>query len=843
MSVRLLSSLLAGLLLGGGAPLRAQGGQLPFTVLGPEQGLPSGGILSMVQDRDGFLWMGTENGLLRWDGRQVRRWGMAEGLTSAFVNGLHASPDGSLWVAGLHGLVRLREGRCEAAHFTPAVPGQVVSTIAPDAQGRLWAFSGHKVFRQTDGLDFQELATTPEPNVYALLANRRGAMLMAGGSGVHVIEPDGRIRSWGPEAGLPAGGVTFAAEDGQGRLWAGGARSLLVLPKGATRFQDRSGLLTASLSPIGAPLVDGDGSLWLPTVDGLVHLVGERAERLGPDEGLPFTWVRTLMRDREGTLWVLGASLAKLQGQGRIRNFSMGRRAMGEMVWWSMRRRDGTQVVGTDDGAAVLTPRGLVRIPGTEGIRIKSIAEDGEGILWMVSTRGPTLWLRPGRKQAEVAQLGPLGFPANVIWADPRGGIWMGGAAQGILRWDPRARVLIQEVAPAFTGTEVLGGYGFQIGSQGEVWATSSAGLLRRDPQGTWRRFGTQDGLPASPMRGLALNADGSLWVHFQEGVGIMRVRLDGERLTVLERYTRGKGLRSDVIYALATDETGALWTTSDQGIDRLQPPLHLGRQEGMASEDCSVLALQVEKDALWVGTSGGLVRFDRSLPALPPELPRARILEASFGETHFDLPYALPRPFKASEASATFHVAVPAYAAVQELRFKVRLQGLEAGWRTVEGGDVHYPSLPGGTYRFEVSAVNGTQEGPVTALEFQVRPPWWKSAWALTMEALAGAAALYAVIRFRLAALARTKAQLEAQIAARTEELEHRNQELSEALTQVKQLSGLLPICSCCKKIRDDNGYWNQLETYISRHSEADFTHGICPQCAKDFFHGAPKP
>ncbi|HJV89782.1 MAG TPA: two-component regulator propeller domain-containing protein [Holophagaceae bacterium] len=843
MISRFLCPLLAALLLAAPTPGRAQGGRLPFTLLGPEQGLPSGGILNIAQDRDGFLWLGTENGLLRWDGRQVRRWGMEDGLTSAYVNGLHAAPDGALWVAGLHGLVRLQEGRCEAAHFNSTVAGQVVSSIAPDAQGRLWAFSGHKVYRQAEGLEFQELAANPEPNVYALLANRRGAMLLAGGSGVHIIEPDGRTRSWGPEAGLPAGGVTFAAEDGQGRLWAGGARSLLVLPKGATRFQDRSALLPASLSPIGGPLVDGDGSLWLPTVDGLLHLIGERPEPLGFDEGLPFKWVRTLMRDREGTLWVLGASLAKLQGQGRIRNFSMGRRAMGEMVWWSMRRRDGTQMVGTDDGAAVLTPKGLVQVPGTEGIRIKSIAEDGEGILWMVSTRGPTLWLRPGRSRAEVAQLGPMGFPANVVWADPQGGIWMGGAAQGILRWDPKARKLIQEVGPAFTGTETLGGFGFQIGKQGEVWATSSAGLLRRDPQGTWRRFGTQDGLPPSPMRGLALNPDGSLWIHFQEGVGIMRVRLEGDRLSILERYTRGHGLRSDVIYALATDETGALWTTSDQGIDRLQPPLHLGRQEGMASEDCSVLALQVEQEAIWVGTSGGLVRFDRSLPALPSEAPRARILEATFGETRIDRPFAFPRPFKASESSATFHLAVPTYAATQELRYKVRLKGLEAGWRTVEGGDVHYPSLPGGAYRFEVQALLGTLEGPVTALEFQVQPPWWKSAWALTFEALAGVAFLYAVIRFRLAALARAKAHLEAQIATRTEELEHRNRELSEALTQVKQLSGLLPICSCCKKIRDDNGYWNQLETYISNHSEADFTHGICPQCTQDFFHGGPKP
>jgi C4-dicarboxylate-specific signal transduction histidine kinase len=88
-----------------------------------------------------------------------------------------------------------------------------------------------------------------------------------------------------------------------------------------------------------------------------------------------------------------------------------------------------------------------------------------------------------------------------------------------------------------------------------------------------------------------------------------------------------------------------------------------------------------------------------------------------------------------------------------------------------------------------------------------------------------------------RLAKLARSKAELEKLVEERTRELSNRNLELSEALTNVKQLSGLLPICASCKKIRDDQGYWNQLETYISEHSDVDFTHSICPSCAQDLY------
>lgn len=834
-----LLALLLALAAGAGALRAQEGGLLPFSALGPDQGLPSGGITCMTQDREGFLWFGTENGLLRYDGRQTRRWTVAEGLSSAYVAGLHADADGAVWIAGLHGLVRFRDGRLEPARFDTAT-GQGVNIIAPDRRGRLWALSARRAYRQEEGLGFKELALNPEPNVYALAAGSRGIMYLAGSRGVHALSPDGTLRSWGPESGLPASGATFVAEDGEGRLWAGSGRSLLVLRPGYSRFEDRSTLLDGSLSPVGTAFADGDGSLWISTQSGLLHLQGDRAARIGPEQGLPFKWVRTAFRDREGTLWVLGPSLARLQGGGRVRTYTLGRDPLGEMVWWVLRRRDGDLVVGTDDGAARLTSRGLVRIPGTEGLRIKSLAEDREGVLWMVSTRGPTLWLRPGRARAEVAPLGPLGSPANVLWTDARGGIWLGHVSQGPIRWDARARRVVQEVPPASLGVETLGSFGMQEDASGRIWAASTTGLLRREPDGSWHRFGAREGLPPYPMRSLVLNPDGSLWVHFQEALGLMRVRVEDGRVVILEHLTRGAGLRSDQIYAVARDATGSLWVTTDQGVDRLDPALHLGRQEGMVSEDCSVLALRLEDDAVWVGTSAGLMRLDRTLALPAPAVPQARVLRATFGERSLEPPFGPLEAIPHAEATVAFQVAAPSYANARDLHFQVRLLGLEEAWREVQHGEVRYAALPGGRYRFEVRAGLGDQFGPISELPFRVRPPWWRTWWATTLEILALAALGFTILRLRLTALARSKAALELQIAGRTRELEERNRELSQALTQVKQLSGLLPICACCKKIRDDKGYWNQLEVYISRHSDADFTHGICPECAKDFFPGA---
>ncbi|NTV74800.1 MAG: hypothetical protein HGA66_11400, partial [Holophaga sp.] len=173
-----------------------------------------------------------------------------------------------------------------------------------------------------------------------------------------------------------------------------------------------------------------------------------------------------------------------------------------------------------------------------------------------------------------------------------------------------------------------------------------------------------------------------------------------------------------------------------------------------------------------------------------------------------------------------------------QDVRFQVRLLGLEDGWRDLEGRRAHFPALRGGRYRFEVRAAQAQGPfGPPAGLDFRVTPPWWRTGWAYALALATGILAVAGIGRARGAALRRRSAALEALVAMRTRELSLRNVELSEALGNVKQLSGLLPICAHCKKIRDDQGYWNQLEQYLSKHAEVGFSHGICPDCASELF------
>jgi ligand-binding sensor domain-containing protein len=828
--------LLAGLLMGGwpGVGAAVEWRQ-PFQVLGPDDGLPASAPITLAQDPDGFLWVGTEDGAARYEGGRHRRWTVADGLPSAYVQRLLRAPDGALWATTQRGLVRWRDGRFEPARLE-ADPHVSTVALGFDPAGRLWVVTQGAVYAQRHELVFERRATLREGEVAAIGATS-GRLYLASAGHLVATAPDGAVRRWGPADGVPGVQPSLIVEDGAGRLWIGAGRTLAVLAAGASRFDDRSALLHASLSPNGNPFVDHDGSAWLPTREGALHLVDDRAEWLDAAAGLPFRWVRSVFRDREGTLWILGPALARLQGEGRVANAVLTKDGSGELVWAVIRDARGQLLVGTDDGLLRLGSSGPVTVPGTAGRRLKALLFDRGGTLWMTSTIGPALWLRPGAARAEVAPLGELGDSINTLLEDRRGTIWIAHARHGVLRWDPGAGRLVQDQATLADRPRYQACSDLREDAAGRIWAATDAGLELRDPDGTWHLFTERDGLRPHGARAVGLRPDGTAWVAWNEPQGLTRVRVEGARLTVLEQRTRGPGLRSDLIYGLRQDPGGRMWVSTDQGVDLLDSPLHVGRRDGMVSEDCSIHALLAEADQLLVGTSAGLVRIDTRGAGAALEPPATHLVQVTLGDRRLEPPFHGVAPLDWSARTVEATLATPASARERDVHYQVRLVGLEDAWRDAPERVVRYPALPAGRYALEARAAVG--DGPfgrVAAIDFEVRSPWWRTWWAVSLLAAALAGSALGAIRLRLLALARAKAALEVLVTARTAELSLRNGELSDALGKVKELSGLLPICMHCHKIRNDSGYWERIEKYVSERTRANFSHGLCPDCVKRY-------
>ena len=814
--------------------------QRPFAVMGPAQGLPNGGITCLTQDADGFLWLGTENGLYRYEGGQCSRWTRKEGLPSDYVDRLVPIPTGGLWISTPRGLARFREGRIESARFLTLTAVPDLHAMAQDAAGHLWVATSQGLFDQSQDLDFRPHPFPPGGRILTVAGGRAGAMHVGGDRGMCTFHPDGSFETWGPAQGLPTAGAALVGEDGAGRLWVSTGRSLALREPGAGHFTDQSGLLPAGITPNGIFYTDRDGSIWLPTKVGGLRLQDGRPFLLGASAGLPMRWVRAIFRDREGQLWVLGPTLARLLGDDRVWNQPIAVGSTGDRIWSILREPPGDLLVGTDDGVVRIGSAGVRQIRGTEGHRIKGMSLDPSGRLWMVGTTGPALWLDPGARQAHLAPLGELGVGLNTVLTDASGRTWVGHPHLGILRWDASGRRLVQEEGTGGPTPGANGVFRIREDASGRIWAVGNAGLYVRERSGAWRLFTEKEGILGLGLFGITLLPDGTAWIFSREPQGLMRIRIQGDQLTVLDCRRAGQGLHSDRIYAVEVDPLGRTWASTDQGFECLETRVHVGRPEGAISEDCDIHALLAEKEHIWVGTSAGLIRYLPGNGEPPAPAPRPFILHVMKGDQRLDAPFGAFGPVDSGDSSLAFRVAVPSYRHEGQGKLQVRLVGLEDAWRNLDAPLARYPVLPGGSYRFEARAAQPDGDfGPVVALPFKVLPRWWRTWWALALWVLGALVVMMQILRLRTAALAKRQVELEALVAERTEELSRRNLELTDALGRVKQLSGLLPICATCKKIRDDGGYWNQLEQYISDHSDVGFSHGICPECMEAQFPG----
>jgi len=333
---------------------------------------------------------------------------------------------------------------------------------------------------------------------------------------------------------------------------------------------------------------------------------------------------------------------------------------------------------------------------------------------------------------------------------------------------------------------------------------------------------------------------DGTLWI------GTIHAGLQRLRAGRLASITSRQGLPSDTVLSLLDDGLGRLWMSTGEGIVGVArvdleaaaqgrsgklPTVTITEADGLRDRECSggvqPSAWRSRDGRLWYPTIAGLAVVDPRQVSVNTQTAAVSIEKvvadgrSLVPEDRLDLP--------AGTRHLEIHYTAPNFAAPERVRFEHQLVGFEPAFFQA-GPDriAHYTLLSPGRYQFLVRAANedGVWSEDSASLAFSVRPYFYQTAWfyALCGLALAGAAA--AVFELRVRAM-----------RSREQELKRR---VAEELAQVKVLRGLLPICAWCKKIRDDAGYWSRIEAYVSRHTEAEFTHSICPECEEGM---RPKP
>ena len=680
-----------------------------------DSGLPQNTVSAVLQTRDGYLWLGTQEGLARFDGVRFEIFDTrnTKALSDDWVESLCQTRDGSLWIGTITGLVRYQNGLFTALDDSRLRRAEI-HALFESRDGSLWAGTSLGLARVAEG---SATFVTPEEglngeDVRAIAEDASGTLWVGGSFGA----ASRRYGHFERQEGQPWS-VTAMASDGEGGLWIGSAgRGLAHIGTGATGVSRREEGL-----PGGAIRVlcrDREGSLWIGTDAGLFRHRAGQFLRYGTAEGLSSPRVTSIHEDREGGLWVgtLDGGLNRIKEQ-RIAIYTTKDGLSDDRLWAVFEDRAGTLWAGTAEGILNRLARGRERFEpfANLGAQITAIAEDTRGDLW-VGTRGSGLArLRRHRVTRFTNEQGLSSNGISTVLVDRRGTVWVGTMASGLNRWDGRR----------FTSLHARDGLGsdsiFSLfeDRDGDLWIGTFGGGITRLHDGTFTTFTTRDGLAHDVVMSTYQDSEGTFW--FATRGGLSRFR-DGKFTT----YRQREGLFHDAAQSVLEDGYGSLWLTSNRGVFRVSAAelsavaAAAGRHGipdtvtfqtavGMIRAECNNAqhgAWRGRDGRLWFATVKGLAMADPARIKLNPTAP-AVVIEAAMADGQIE-PVATDLKLPPGTRKLELRYTALSFRNALAVRFRYRLEGFEHDW--VEAGTrriAYYTNLPPGQYRFHVIAEN----------------------------------------------------------------------------------------------------------------------------------------
>ena len=749
--------------------------------------LPHSEVRAIAQSHEGYLWVGTPQGLARFDGLRFVTFtvGNTPALRDPTITALCQASDSTLWIGTAAGLALRCRGEFRACRDLGALATQPITAIYEDSRGRVWAGTPGGLFAIFDSTQYGEYGVEDGLSSTAILAigeDRDGSLLVSSGGVLQVLR-DGRFTRH-PASSSVEGIIIAIAGDRAGNLWLGtsGRGLYRCAPDGAVRnFGRREGLRSMIVRSIFA---DPDGPVWFGTAEGYLYRYDQGAiSAVSTREGFVANDVLAIARGREGEFWV-GTSTSGLHRymNGVCATYRVGTLPAEQKIWCVTEDRDRAVIVSNEAGGIFKFTGGSFRrmtMPQftPPGIPI-AVLRDRNGGLWLGTSEG--LY----RENSAGRHFFPLGRISALV-EDRRGTIWA-GMEHGLFQ---------------FCG-DVPRWYGTEIGLKnsdvrclletrdGDLWiGTSGGGIVRLRPTlqnetvpdcpGTYAVYQKEDGLLSNWITALHEDEDSCVWV------GTMGTGLNLVRHNRVTRFTPAQGLPETGFLSILSDSVGNLWCSSRRGIVCLDRKSLLGLEsgragrvswisygadDGMITEECSggyqASAFRAGDGQLWFPTEAGVVRVD------PHRVRRCeRPLTVSIDPPRIDgLEAVGGREFPHGSGSLEFHYVGVSLASPQRIQYRFMLEGFNGAWTEADPRQVsYYTNIPPGTYAFRVRALccpRGCVESSA-AYAFVLSPHFYQTTWftlavlAVAISLAGGAFQLYRRDRERELRASRLESQL----------------------------------------------------------------------------------
>ncbi len=744
---------------------------------GASDGLPHERAQAISQGPDGFLWVGTEGGLARFDGLRFERF-WPPGFTQLGSEGIHAlyrARDGSMWIGTDMGDVfRYANGTVLPIKRDQPRGTTVVRSFLEDERGTMWLAASSRLYRVADGRAVFERVF--EGRIFDMQPDPAGGFWLAAGAVVHY---DGtRFTDLSTGRGMPETTV-YAIRPFHGELWAATNAGLFVLRGGRwVRVEVRRDVKETTAIEL---LLDRDDALWVGTRRGVARWDGRRFTMYTRKDGLTDEQVNVMYQDFDGNVWAgtRGGGLNRFRpptvptytdAEGMSRNDASAALADRHGRVWVLFRDSGPDVLENGawrpaDAAGVMAGE----VP-------YSIVEDTAGRIW-VSTE-THLWMWDGSRFVRPEWTRPL-EPAGAIMAARDGGLWA-------LRDTELVHVSEGHFARMPLDANVYGDprWLYRESARG-VWLTTTSGLVLFD--GSRLQLVWKVPLGSESISTFFEARDGTLWLG-TSGAGLVRIGQDG-RVAVFRREC---GLPDDTIEQLTEDATGRLWLGSHAGLIVLDPRDLVVTPEGPRVRSARVMGLrdglrstyaegtaeprvtQSADGRLWFTTSQGVSVVDPARLDPPMFAPPAVISHVSVDGRALT---SDGMKFEPGKGHVEIAFTAPNMSAPGKVLFRYSLEGYDQGtWsdETLQRSTV-YENLRPGTYRFRVMASNGPGRWTASpaSVSFTILPHWYQTLWFSVLIALLVAASVFLLVHARTRVLHGRTAELEAKVAERTLELQ----------------------------------------------------------------------
>ena len=772
-----------------------------------KEGLPQSSIFAFHQGHEGYLWIGTQGGLARFDGINFASYNTAntDALIHNEIRAFLDDPSGGFWIGTNGGLAHYEDGTFTGYTVQDGLSSNAVRSLARDRAGNVWIGTVGGGLNRFDGETFTsdqvedglagnvvlslqydstgtlwvgtqaglssyrngELTTQVDTSfvegsvVDALHLRADGSLWVGTNRGLARLEGDS-LHTFTTETGLCSNNISALIEDAAGALWIG------TLDEGLCRYYD--GTFTSfseedglTLNRIRSLHLGREGSLWIGTeMGGLNRLRMGKFAPVSTKEGLSSNVVYSVLQDREGSMWIgtLGGGLNRIDPTGDITHFTVDDGLPSNQVVALHETRDGQLWVGTQGGGACRLVKGTLPrfdcITGADGLAtnyVFSIYEDRNGSLW-VGTNGGLSRIAGTDVTTFTTDDGLSSNQVTALLEDASGNLWVGTYGGGLNRYR-QGRFISYGQQHGLSSASVLT---VHEGLQGMLWIGTQGGGLCRLRNGLFACFDTDDGLHSNDILHILEDDQGNLWLGGMKRIGQISKKQLGA-------YTRS-------------------------AIPQLEPKIY-GVSNGLKSSEMNggtqPAAWRSRDGRLWFSSIRGVAVIDPAHIPVNPMPPPVKIHEFQVNGRTWTIQEDLQLP--SGSRDFAFHYTGLSFAAPEQVQYEYKLEGYDNRW--VEAGnrrDAFYTNLSPGEYTFHVRARNndGVWNRTGASMAFYVEPYFYETYWFYLLCVLGVGLAVVGSYRVRLRQL-KTR-ELKQLVAEQTSELRAREAELKQLNSDLEQ-------------------------------------------------------